>query len=418
MRPFFLLLTFLFIPSLTFAALPAGVIQTAQVVGTAVATGGVSCIIPASATAGVPAVGTASAAAASVSTPVIVPLTVGGVALAGGYAIGSSLVTDLNDLYNAVKDKADKYPSLNNALASTPYSPTTSDNLPQSGSVIGIDGNNYTLSGSWTNAYPGVLQDNANKNKFSYSSNNVYFSMYVRESSNPSLYYVGDVYRILASPATTTPTWSAPTGMPSPAQVVPAITNPDGTLNPDVNDEVNQAIANGDVTPSIGVTPSQVQHAADAVAAQNATDLAQRTVEDLETRLATDPSNVQLQQELSTARDRLAESQREQARYENEVNLPVPELSPENAYDSTLTPPERKSLTSLLTNFFSNSPLLNMVRTFQISTSGSESRLVAGTFWGREIAFDFSRWAPILSGCGSVLLALSHGLALFWVIRG
>ncbi|SKA25028.1 hypothetical protein SAMN02745119_03358 [Trichlorobacter thiogenes] len=90
----------------------------------------------------------------------------------------------------------------------------------------------------------------------------------------------------------------------------------------------------------------------------------------------------------------------------------------DNEYDGTYEQPEKKGLLGLLQGFVASSPLTSMVRSFTISTSSTESTLSAGTIYGKELNFSFSRWEPFLRLCGAALIIIAHGFAVMVVVRG
>lgn len=442
---FFFLSALLCLPFDSEAALPAGVYQAAAVVGTAVSTGGVTSIIPASATAGVPAVGTASAAAGTASTGVAVPLLVGGVALAGGYYVGGMLATDLYDLYEAIQNfpNSSDYPNLKNALnsPSSGYTPTSLSDLPGQGKTISTyDGQNVTIIGPWQLYCGGCSVELSFVGKFIYFNGRVDARTLTGPAINgmdPTRFGSGDTYVATAVPTTNPVDFIPPNnaGMVPPEIAVPNMTNPDGTLKPEIDNEVKNAIASGHVSPSgvtgtdsysgQAITPEWLEALGQRLAAQNATDVANQTVQQLQDALAADPTNVTLSQQLQQAQNDLAEAQRAQAAAEaaaaeaqTAADTATANLGPANTYDSSITSPEVKNITGLMDSFFSNSPLLGIVRSFQISTYDQQAIFSFGTFWGQEITVDFTRWQSVLAGCGVVLLVLSHAYAVFIVVRG
>lgn len=110
---------------------------------------------------------------------------------------------------------------------------------------------------------------------------------------------------------------------------------------------------------------------------------------------------------------RLAEFQRER-----EEEVATPNLPGDNAYDANIETPESKSISDLLTTWFESSPLSGMIRSFAINTDAPVKKIVAGTFYGREIAFDFERFEPLLTTCGGVLLVICHGFTVLVIFRG
>lgn len=91
---------------------------------------------------------------------------------------------------------------------------------------------------------------------------------------------------------------------------------------------------------------------------------------------------------------------------------------PTNAYDSTVEAPEKKNITDLLTGFVNSSPLVNMVQSFTVTTSGASGVIPIGIIYGKQLEFDFTRWESTLRACGGVLLVIMHGFSVFIVVRG
>jgi len=434
---FFFLSALLCLPVDSKAAIPAEVIKVGvSVTGAAVTVSGVSAIIPSSAVAGVPSVGTASASTGVVTVPAIIPVTVGGIALAGGYAVGASLVTDIPALRNLVESLPDKYQALKDSFATPP--PATVEALPV-GSVTSFDGQNLQIDGiisntEWCPTYR-LINDGTACEKLQ--------DTYSAETSTLQI-FTGAVrpwiliYRV-------SPTLTPVTPVPGTTPLTdPELANklaPDGNLTSAADADIKAAIAAGDLVPSgivggfpsaggeagsvTGITPELMQLYSRMLAAQNATDVATQTVEQLEDALATDPANATLAQQLDQAKLDQAEAQREQAAAEAAAaeataaaDTATANLGPANTYDSTINTPDQKNITGLMNTFFDNSPLLGIVRSFQINTTDQQALFSFGTFWGQEITVDFTRWQSVLAGCGVVLLVLSHAYAVFIVVRG
>lgn len=93
---------------------------------------------------------------------------------------------------------------------------------------------------------------------------------------------------------------------------------------------------------------------------------------------------------------------------------PDPGAAPK--YDTNIDKPDKKDLLSRVTGFISGSPLVNMVKTISITTS-SEVSAFSLNYRGRVISFDFSKWQSIYNACGSALVVIAHGYALFIVFR-
>lgn len=87
-------------------------------------------------------------------------------------------------------------------------------------------------------------------------------------------------------------------------------------------------------------------------------------------------------------------------------------------YDSSVILPDKKVISTLLSNLFSNSPLAGIVRGFVLNTSGQIAVVDCGTVYGKSFVFDFTRWTTFLTACGSVLLIIVHGFAILIVMRG
>jgi len=431
---FFFLSLLLSLPDHSQAAIPTGVIQVAEVAGTAVTVAGVgSAIIPASAVAGVPAVGTASAA--GVTTPAVIPLAVGGIALAGGYAVGASLVTDIPALRDLVERLPDTYQALKDAFAApvddsgdTPVSTLNSGDIVASTNGAG----NWVIVALYAtyDCPPTYIVNGSCAVPTGISCAMGY--CYVKTTNISPQQYQYTAYQTVSSPTVDPLAPSTPAPI-SDADAASNMTNPDGTLLPDVAADIKNALAAGVVSASgatvagtsTQITPELLQQYGQQLAAQNATEVASQTVEQLQDALAADPTNATLAQQLSQAQAELAQAQAAQAAAEaaaaeaaGAAEVATSNLGPANTYDSTINTPESKNITGLMNTFFDNSPLLGIVRSFQISTTDQQALFSFGTFWGQEITVDFTRWADVLAGCGAVLLVLSHAYAVFIVVRG
>lgn len=95
-----------------------------------------------------------------------------------------------------------------------------------------------------------------------------------------------------------------------------------------------------------------------------------------------------------------------------------PAFGPDNVYDPLVIAPDTKSITELMTSFVASAPLVTMVKSFVINTTSSSGVVPIGTIYGKELTFDFTRWQPLLVGCGAVLLVIMHGFSILIVIRG
>jgi hypothetical protein len=93
-------------------------------------------------------------------------------------------------------------------------------------------------------------------------------------------------------------------------------------------------------------------------------------------------------------------------------------ISGSSGYDANVTVPDKKSIASLLTQCVSTSPLAAMVHSFSVSVSNPVSSVTCGTFYGKEIKFDFARYESVFQTCSGVLLILVHGFAVLIVLRG
>ena len=103
---------------------------------------------------------------------------------------------------------------------------------------------------------------------------------------------------------------------------------------------------------------------------------------------------------------------------ELEDNVTVPGTGGDNEYNTDVETPGKSSISTLITNFISSAPLVAMVKSFTISTSGSSGVVPIGMVYGQDLSIDFTRWEPVLAGCGGVLLVIMHGFAVLIVIRG
>jgi len=445
---FFFLSLLFSLPDHSQAALPAGVYQTAAVVGTAVATGGVSSIIPASATAGVPAVGTASSASATVSTGVAVPLLVGGVALAGGYYVGGMLATDLHNLYEAATNNPDDYPNLKDALSQDAVDGAFPEINPPVGSVITAnetDGTltNYITASTFTPATPWGGSSSGTALKTNWPTmkgmkvyqTRLYYIQYVRDyDATKFVYQYWSAYT--SGTTTAPPTAGLPdssVGGPLPvAEAISNITNPDGSLKPEIQSEVNNAIASGAASPTgitgtdsfsgQAITPEWIEALGRRLAAQNATDLARDAVTAAETAVATntDPAlDADLARRLADAQRELADAQREQAEIDQAAQTAADTAQnlPKNTYDTTIQAPEKKNISTLLQSAYSNSPLTRLLRSFTFTIDDPKSVIYFGTFYGQDIIVDFARWQDSMVIAGSLLLAATHMLSVVIIFK-
>jgi hypothetical protein len=154
--------------------------------------------------------------------------------------------------------------------------------------------------------------------------------------------------------------------------------------------------------------------------AHNDSTIAKTDLESAKTAYANDPSaanlaalnNAQLAYDAAAAK--AAQAAEEKAAADNALSK-VPETS---VYDSTITPPDPKSIASLLGSWVASSPLASMVRSFVINTSDEVKVVDCGNFYGKELKFDFTRYESTFITCGGVLLVIAHGFAVLIVMRG
>lgn len=101
-----------------------------------------------------------------------------------------------------------------------------------------------------------------------------------------------------------------------------------------------------------------------------------------------------------------------------EEELEEPTVPGNGDYNSDFTSPDKKSITELLADYVSGSPLGGMVRSFTITTAAPVTEVDCGTFYGQEIKFSFVRYIGTFETCGGVLLVICHGFAILVVMRG
>jgi hypothetical protein len=87
-------------------------------------------------------------------------------------------------------------------------------------------------------------------------------------------------------------------------------------------------------------------------------------------------------------------------------------------YDGTFDLPDKKSIVELITSVVSMSPIVQMVKSFTITTSGGVSFVSAGNVYGQELVFNFLRYEQTFNQLGGVLLVVCQGFAVLIVIRG
>lgn len=78
--------------------------------------------------------------------------------------------------------------------------------------------------------------------------------------------------------------------------------------------------------------------------------------------------------------------------------------------------PVKGDIKTAISGYISNSPLVGLAKSLQV-TPASESSDVTFSFHGFTISANFNKWDSILSGVGSALLVVVHGLAVFIVFR-
>lgn len=122
--------------------------------------------------------------------------------------------------------------------------------------------------------------------------------------------------------------------------------------------------------------------------------------------------------EAAAARARAEYEQYKEQQQKEDEELEVPTIPDSGGYDSNITPPDKKSIPELLTEWGEQSPLAGMVRSFTIETSSPVTSVSCGTYFGQEIKFDFSRYENIFTVCGGVFLVIAHGFCVLIVIRG
>jgi hypothetical protein len=91
---------------------------------------------------------------------------------------------------------------------------------------------------------------------------------------------------------------------------------------------------------------------------------------------------------------------------------------PTNTYPTDITPPDKKSIPSLLASWVASSPLATMVRSFTITTSSGVCSVAGPVVYGQQLSFDFCRYTDTFQFLGGILMVIVHGFAVLVVIRG
>jgi hypothetical protein len=179
------------------------------------------------------------------------------------------------------------------------------------------------------------------------------------------------------------------------------------SLLTDVDNVMKAGLTSGQAVMS--PTPQQIADLSKKVAADDATQKVVDTAQQNYNNNPTPENKLALDKALA---DKAALDQKNAS----DENLVPPDV-PTNEYDSIITPPDKKNIPGLLQSFVSSSPLVAMVRSFNMTATGS-GVVHVGTFYGQEINFDFSKYETTFAAMGGMLLVIAHGFAIFVVIRG
>jgi len=334
-----------------------------------------------------------------------------GVLVAGALAYGA--------LRDAVNANPGLFPSLNGAL--------NVRDLPEVGDVISVPsvGNRVVtlVQGPLTLLLPSSTSY--------YSAGSWYEVLDVLDSEHYLPNYYVRCLKLSTNPTALSPTF--PSYSPRPDSELPSILNgPDGNVAPQYQPEVDAAMQ-GNPDSVTGLPHSSVAASGSAYSAGQAAAAASNAMAAQQSIYNANPTpeNLAKLEELKAAEAAAYKAQSDAAQAEAEREAEAAEKAaeqeaadnatanlPTNSYDSSLDMPLLKSIPELLTSFFDNSPLLGVVRSFQISTADQQAVFNFGNFWGQDITVDFSRWSSVLAGCGAVLLILSHAYAVMIVVRG
>lgn len=223
-----------------------------------------------------------------------------------------------------------------------------------------------------------------------------------------------------------------------------AMSNPDGTIKTSLLPEIDKALKSGLNSGNSVMYPSSTQikdlanktvlgqapisQAASTTAASTAFDAKKSAWQVAAALLASDPTNAtKIQNEASAFADMMVaqavKAKEEAVQADQEANVVKDEILlqppiPSNEYDSVIDPPAKKEIPTLLESFVSSSPLVSMVRSFQITASNGACSMPVGNIYGQDLTFDFCRYESTLSSLGGVLIIIMSGFSVLIVIRG
>ena len=80
--------------------------------------------------------------------------------------------------------------------------------------------------------------------------------------------------------------------------------------------------------------------------------------------------------------------------------------------------PEKLSIPDLFTSFISDSPLFDLLDTFQITTNSTVCKLTSPEIFGISIDFDFCSYESMLRACGAILFVVIQALSILIIFRG
>lgn len=89
-----------------------------------------------------------------------------------------------------------------------------------------------------------------------------------------------------------------------------------------------------------------------------------------------------------------------------------------NTYNATPESPEKSDITALIMGFLSDSPLVGMVQSFQVTTADPACSVSGGEIYGQEFKIDVCRWDSLLRAMGGMMIIIMQGYAILVVVRG
>lgn len=327
----------------------------------------------------------------------------------GPVATAVTIGLTLNDLYNEVNSHPSSYPLLSHAsgVDTNVSHPFVGLDLTLSfaGTRFDFAGKHYEYSGSYL--FLGPLRDSARAAFVPYMNGTSEIVLGIQSASVPENLdtYSKGCFEIssLTAPSTVSQFEDV---------IAPHMMD---TYFPEIDNAIKTSLTSG--TAVSYPSSSQISALKDVVNVKAATDAAlaatQTAINTAQVNYTANPTpeNRQILDNL------LAQQAAQVAAQVKEDLIIAPDL-PTNAYDPTITAPDKKDISSLLGFFISSSPLVSMVRSFTINTSSASCSMPVGTVYGQQLSFDFCRYQSLLLGCGGILLIIMHGFAVFIVIRG